>query len=448
MASVSWPPTTCSHNTDANPSGDQRSDVVVPMSRLPNELLIRILKKVADFSSLNSLINTSSRLSNLFNNNAPDIIEAVLRAAVPIDIESAMRSVLQVRTQSFACQSWEEAPTFPLYHRQGFDPISPKISPPILRRFVGLAHKIHILTHLCLDRCLERCKSRLGLSEDSCWKPASYTEEHRALLGFWLVQYFFELKVARLKGRLHWTAKDLGDLQFATIDTFWLSTQPIPYQYTLTAHDFAAELRQDTRVTVFSPASRKTGWSSSTAQYWLPALPVSAGGTSGPFPDCQRHLPSLPVNAMGSRRKPVDMAIIDPNRRISTHQTPQPATLFREMFTNGLGHQPLAKSFTRDLSDLGELGPCDDAVGWGTFSFLRHQGHHLPPTFLEYVGFDPYRKLGLAIWDQYRMADLGLWMPGTLDRPTVYKAWIAILSREELSRAEAKHKLEEDDDEW
>lgn len=64
------------------------------LDRLPNELLISILTKSADFSSLNSLIQSSSRLYLLFRNNARAIVEAVLTATVPVQIESIMRAVL------------------------------------------------------------------------------------------------------------------------------------------------------------------------------------------------------------------------------------------------------------------------------------------------------------------------------------------------------------------
>lgn len=439
MASNFSPPST------STPSpGSIEADQSV--KRLPNELLIRILKQATDFSSLHSLINTSSKLSDLFNSNARTAVEAVLSATVPIDIESVMRSVLQIRTQSFFCQNWDEAPTFPLDHRQGFDPISPAISPSILRKFISLAHQIHILTHLCLDRCLERCKSRLGeLSEVSSWESASYPEEHRLLLGFWLLQYFFELKMARLKGRLHWTAEDLGDLQHATIDQFWLSTQPTCHQYALTAHEFVAELRKD----ACGMAPPRPAWSNVASQYCLPTHPLPASRTSDTFRNCQCHLPRLLSSAMGPKREPVSMVTTSPDKLSSTYHNPQPAPLFREAFTAGFGRQILTTPpSTRNASGLDGLGPCDDAVGWGTFTFLCHRGHHMPPTFLKYVDFYTYRQLGLAIWDPKRMSDLGLWMPGTLDKASVCNAWIALLSQSELWRAKENQKQEECDDEW
>lgn len=126
------------------------------LQQLPIELLLDILKKCPDFTSLWSMVNTSPRLSSLFDNNALEIVEAVLDSAVPTPIRSLMRAVIHIRTRSFECQTWEEERNFSLATRSS-QALGPATSPAVLRKFVGLAHKIHVLAHLCINRCFQRC---------------------------------------------------------------------------------------------------------------------------------------------------------------------------------------------------------------------------------------------------------------------------------------------------
>lgn len=72
----------------------------------------------------------------------------------------------------------------------------------------------------------------------------------------------------------------------------------------------------------------------------------------------------------------------------------------------------------------------------------------MPDTCLKYVGFEPYRKLGMAIWDEERMIQLGLWDRKTFEKKRLYDAWIKVLSQDELAAAKAREKIDQDDDEW
>ncbi|KAK3326852.1 hypothetical protein B0H66DRAFT_530840 [Apodospora peruviana] len=176
-------------------------------SDLPTEVLLQILKTCTDLSALYSFINTSTRLASVFDNHAAEIVETVLRSVVPGPVRRVMRMVVYIRTGGrFDDQRWEHediismTPAAPLptdgyisaggfRARRWEDMIigtaaaaAEEPPPPpalLLRKFLYLAHKIH-------------------------------------------VQFFFELKVGRLKGRLKsWSAQDLSALECASIVNFF-----------------------------------------------------------------------------------------------------------------------------------------------------------------------------------------------------------------------------------
>ena len=136
------------------------------LHRLPTEILIQILKNSLDLSDLCSLIDTSPRLSSIFNNHAADITETVLKAATLSPIRRVMRIIIYIRAGEAKTREWDDisAHSLPLYN----------IPPPLLRKFVHLAHRVHVLAHMCLERCLQRCRARGKQAS-----PPSWAEEQR-----------------------------------------------------------------------------------------------------------------------------------------------------------------------------------------------------------------------------------------------------------------------------
>ncbi|ROW10133.1 hypothetical protein VMCG_02019 [Cytospora schulzeri] len=419
------------------------------MYRLPNELLINILKKSPDFTTLNSLIETSSRLFLLFSNNSHEIVEAVLAAAVPTETESVMRAVLQIRTRTFRCRSWNEAPEFPIKEYQGLYPISPKASPRLLRMFVGLAHKLHLLTHSCLDSCLDRCRPRFALPERSCLDSYSYTEEQRLVLGFWFLQYFFEIKVGRLRGRLDWGSEDLVLVQSATVDHVYSFSYSICHQYALTAYDFVQELRRSASATPLPPP--KSEWSASTEQYRIPAPPTPVGGRYGSFPSCPPRPSRIPSGSKVVDKPPLGQDAVDSGRPVAMQQGQSPAPIpapILDGITDGFHYQPHPPLVGPDWKVPDEPALSKETAGWEAFLRLSHSGHYMPQHFIWDVGFGTYRKLGMAIWDKEKIIQLGLWQHELpLDNKSRLRdAWIQILSEDELAAVLAR--LKEEEDEW
>lgn len=148
----------------------QRSDY---LQQLPSEILLEVFLQSPDFDSLQALIHTSRKLSLIFEASAQRIVDGTLdRCRVPTETKSLMRAIVSIRTGAFRYtldttpQSWEAARQVPLERYQGpagdhWQDSSPPPTPALLRRFVALVHRVHVLAHELGDGCLGRCAQQL-----------------------------------------------------------------------------------------------------------------------------------------------------------------------------------------------------------------------------------------------------------------------------------------------
>lgn len=229
-------------------------------------------------------------------------------------------------------------------------------------------------------------ETNFGTEDVKTWGPPSWIEEQRSILTFWRVQYFFELNIGRLKGRLAWASRDLGKLQFATIDTFYSGFER---QQVLTALDFIEELR--TMGGFEQPSEpRSFGWSRSQLQFQLPNLAKGIGSawTCGALP---------------------------PSR--------------------ALGQQQLGQKQDYLL---------EETTGW---RFLKRISRVPKTDSLRHLPIDPYRKFGFFLWDKKMMVDLELWPDRAFvdhkDGGNYFYAWRSILSEDEVVQA-----VQDQEDEW
>jgi hypothetical protein len=251
---------------------DDKSTPQDLLHRLPTELLIEILKHCSDFTSLWSLIHVSRHLQTVCHTNAVVIFNAVLSSSlIPAEIRSVMWGVLCVRAGSFQSQTLAHAAEFAVNIQEGADSgLSHLIVLPGLRwKFVRLTHRIHSLAHSCIDSCLQSC-SAFSTAQPASLGPPSWTEEQRALLAFWRMQFFFELKVASFRRRLDWPPGELTLLNLTRIKYFY--QQDFVQEQILTALDFIEGLRASD----ISPPSSGKGSSArdpSTLPFLLPNPP-------------------------------------------------------------------------------------------------------------------------------------------------------------------------------
>lgn len=83
-----------------------------------------------------------------------------------------------------------------------------------MRRFVKLAHHIHVLAHLCMERCIQTCLlGPLGHRQfPEAFELPTWTEEQRTILAFWRLFFYNQLKIEGLKGSLKWSPNELQRL--------------------------------------------------------------------------------------------------------------------------------------------------------------------------------------------------------------------------------------------
>ncbi|RAL02203.1 uncharacterized protein BO80DRAFT_42216 [Aspergillus ibericus CBS 121593] len=378
--------------------------------QLPNEILADVLRHCPDFSTLWSLIHASSRLSAVFDARAGEIVNAILLASVPPPTRDLIQAVVTIRLGSFEFQSYYQFLRHPLAVCQGLDPTVP---PPLLRKLVGLAHRVHALAHLCLNRCLRRCESVLCPGASS----PSWTEEQRAILGFWHVQFFYELKTGACKARLNWPASDLASLRTSTPSTFRFR-KPVQCEQAWTAIELINELSGQHPAT---PA-----WTCPPHRFQLPQPPRASefGWDCPPAPSPQALAPNRRPRERASDRAPMPPPLPGPGPRASTRAPATPSDAMpapRPPVMRGFGTWP-------EWRDL-ERG----SVGWELF---RTMASNPEAGSLAGLRFDPYRKFGLLLWEEQRMVDWGLWpQEARLESAgDCYQRWRELLGEEEIAR--------------
>lgn len=391
---------------------------------LPSEILLNIFFQAPGFEFVRALIHTSHRFSRVFEHNALRIVESVLgRSGIPTQTKSLMRAVVSVRTDSFRYKidstprSWAQAGALPLEEYLGPGDHWRDSPPPttLLRRFVGLAHNIHILAHGFLDKCLRRCAEQglpllpspteehepqsaggettgiLDIEEHEPSSPAtgglrspSWTEEQRVILAIWMAQYFLELKSSHRRGcpELR-SCEDAFRQTEDTIGRLWPA--------------FRGELARiglgiigGPRGTLMAPSELEPG--SEEAQPLdhdqSVLLPTTAGAAYRFQMDCPSHSGDLE----------------GPEWRGLTQQT-----LGHRLFCAFYSHS----SYRFRLLQMSDRRP-REVIKW-----------HL----MRFVGPDIYRELGMFFWDKERLVALGL------QSGNGYYRWLQLVGDDELARA-------------
>ena len=389
--------------------------------RLPVELRLKIIRASADLSSLWSLIDASPTMAIVFNTYAVEIVDAFIATTVPSSIQCLMRAVLRVQASSvLSCHyhSWEESSNIILETSNQLDPAEIN-NPEPLRRFLSLAHKIHVLAHTCIDHYIQRSMAmrpssliRFGpyhglfrgankiqafdTAESRPYQPRntgppSWVEEQRAIKALWRIQFFSELKLAQNEGRLDWSGEDLEMLESTSLASFYSSIQAFEQDQVATIWEFMQE----------------------------------RGGV------LSDSIPSI---------------------------SQQPTAFLREGFNVNCAPQPFP-IYAEDRFNQGEVYLDNASMCW-LFHKCYYSGHlKLSPT--PGISFEPYRKFGFAIWDNKRITDLGFGMDNvgnvaliertkdhyiiglwnddyTWDLAKIYYVWYSVLTEEEkfLSRSQ------------
>lgn len=287
------------------------------LNKMPTEMLLNIYKNCPSLSAVWALANTSRRLSGVFDAHAAIIVETVLQSTVPDETVCLMKAVVQIRTgaldvvkasklndiaESFAgatarrtkevsqirngtfnaaeaskLNDTAESISDALLSNLSSQPLSHNVPPPLLRKFVGLVHQLRAIARLGIMSGLQGLASRMGTSVGI----PSWLTEQRAIISFWRMQFFFELKNRhRNDDRLTFDPRELDLLplrpfnylgppfSFDTLDSFF--THGWVREQVLTVAHFVDDL--SVANTPHELSSSEAVGSRSSAHYSFPSL--------------------------------------------------------------------------------------------------------------------------------------------------------------------------------
>ncbi|KAL2020403.1 hypothetical protein VTK56DRAFT_8446 [Thermocarpiscus australiensis] len=361
------------------------------LEQLPAELLIKVLRLSPDLTALHSLLLASPAITRVFSQAARDITDAVVSASLPLPTQAAVGAVMRIRASAHDCRSAADVSI--LAQEKDPRPLpSAAATPALLRRFVALAHEIHVLAHACLENYIDRCLAlRPARLRDpnfrypgtgTAWlarpegepyevpaqEPPSWIEEQRVLRDMWLAQVFYETQLARLKGRLGWTEGEMRVLEgLSAVDFYHLSGY-----------------RREQMLTVVDFLDRRS---------------------------CERRARSPPAFRMPQPRAK------EGNFHLVCSPEPVFASSKEDKWGQGPAHldrAPMAWVFQRRL-----------AADWR--------------SPLRCITFEPYRAYGFAIWDHKRLVSLGFFSEdkarALMEPCGLYFTWRSILTDEEIEAA-------------
>ncbi|KAF4337296.1 hypothetical protein FBEOM_8809 [Fusarium beomiforme] len=436
------------------------------LETLPPEVLLPIVTSLPGLDNLWDLMRASPHVWRLFNDHAVAIIEGILsgpNAILPPEIAELIRAVVLVRSRAIPFQSFDEfqgrflrkvsrrwkgryleAPPRPFPDDKLSTGCLSAASPSVaaLRSTVATTHQISALSQACLTSFLDRLRDpgfrpqHLADPEDrydrfhrrgpngeyiDAWDQVfkgtpvkvvdvgqpTWVEEMRVVRALWYIQIVGEMH--HQAECLDWPADDIeglknmspGDERHNLDIPYPLSPEEV--RSVMGYLETLGEVKQD-------------------AYYRLP-----------PPPSCKRWATALPIRG-------------EQYMEIAGHRE-DGSPIKRPKWTEDRlwGRTPVALD--------------GDAPGLSIFKRLtKPPPHPVSASPLEGIKFDSFRPFGLAIWDKWRMYNLGLHcsaLPGQGCSPfdaLYFFAWESILPPDEVAsvkselRARKKKESEELED--
>jgi hypothetical protein len=385
--------------------------------RLPEELRIQIIKLSPDPLSLQSLAHASPAMGRVLDKYPLEIVEVVLDVTVPVQTRRLMGAVLRARFSRFPASLSEAQKVAQTDSPAATDEMrSSRLDRAAagVRSLLATAENVHAWSHACLEylirksmelrpstlikkgtACTTTINSKTGSIEarigrihreefekaENCKDylpqhtgPPSWVEEQRIIKAFWRLQFFLELQGAGNKGSLgtYWPGQEVDVLSKSSPDGFY-DVFDFEREQILTACEFfgAVTSRTITSVEAVHDNAR------------LPTI----RRIEGAVPRCScAEPPSFEFN------------------KDTFNQGPE-----------NLDRTPMSYRFHHAMSTTdGWLDGC-------------------PLTLV--FPFQCWRKYGFAIWDDKRMADLGMRDPTrrSFFRNYIFYSfrWWSILNEEE-----------------
>jgi hypothetical protein len=370
--------------------------------RLPEELRIEIIKLSPDPVSLRSLVHASPAMGRVLDRYPLEIVEVVLDATVPVETRRLMGAVLKGRFSRFPASLSEAQKVAKTASTTATDEMrSSRLdqAAAAVRSLLATAENVHAWSYACLEHLIRKSmelrpstliKLGDGFKKQEQFEnaesredylpqytgPPSWVEEQRMIKAFWRLQFFMELQGASNKGRLdtHWPGQEVDVLSKSSPDSFY-DVFDFEREQTLTACDFFGAVTSGNIASVEAVHDNA---------YGLPTI----RWVEGAVPRC-------------------------------SCAEPPSIELGKDTFCQGpvyLDRMPCSYFFYQVMSTTnGWLDGC-------------------PLTLV--FPFQSWRKYGFAIWDDKRMADLGMRDPirKSLIRNHIFYSfrWWSILTKEDL----------------
>jgi len=373
-----------------------------PFGRIPEELRLQIIKLSPNPFSLRNLAHASPAMGRVLDRYPLEIVEEVMEATVPLQTRRLMDAVLKARFSDFFA-SMPEAQTIAeadwVFATENIRSSGPDQAAAAVRSLLASAANVHAWSHACLEHMIRksmelrpstliktgagwRNQERFGNAESRKdyipqeTGPPSYVEEKRMMESFWRLQFFLELQEAGRKGRLDgiWPREEIDALFESSADGFYDVHKSFLEQI-LTASDFFDAVTAGAIASLEAVKDNAFG---------LPTIRWEEGAVS-------RCYCADPVFFVDSKKD-------------IFHQDPS-------------------------CEYLGPWG----YMFWSRMSSLEGYEDGGPLTLV--YPFKCWRKYGFAIWDEKRMADLGMRHPtkSSYGRNYSYSfSWWSLLTEEEL----------------
>ena len=390
-----------------------------PFGQLPEELRIKIIKLSPNPFSLRNLAHASPAMGRVLDRYPLEIVEEVLEATVPVQTRRLMDAVLKARFSDFFA-SMPEAQTIAeadwVFATENIRSSGLDRAAAAVRSLLASAANVHAWSHACLEHLIrkslqlrpstlikmgsgnmvrerfESAESRKDYIPQETGPP-SYVEEKRMMESFWRLQFLLELQDAGRKGRLDaiWPREEIDTLFESSADGFYDVHKSVREQI-LTASDFLDAVTSGSIASVEAVKNNA---------FDLPTIRWEEGAVS-------RCYCAEPV------------FFVDSNKDI----------------------------FNQDPR-CEYLGPCG-YLFWSRMSSLEGYEDGGPLTLV--YPFKCWRKYGFAIWDDKRMADLGMRHPTKRSILRCYISysfrWWSLLSEKELRQEFSMREQYQLDRDW
>ncbi|KAJ4380975.1 hypothetical protein N0V86_003322 [Didymella sp. IMI 355093] len=370
--------------------------------RLPEELRIKIIKLSPDPLSLRSLAHASPAMGRTLDRYPLEIVEMVLDVTVPVETRRLMGAVLKGRFSRFPASLSEAQKVTKTDSTAATDEMRSfrlDQAAAAVRSLLATTENVLAWSHACLEHLIRKSmelrpstliKNGAGRTRQEEFEnaesrkdylpqdtgPPSWVEEQRMIKSFWRLQFFLEIQSAGNKGRLgtHWPGQEVDVLSNSSPDGFY-DMFDFEREQTLTACDFFGAVTSGIITSVEAVHDNA---------HDLPTIRWVEGAVS-------RY----------SCAEPLSFEL----NKDTFHQGPE-----------NLDRTPMSYHFHRAMSSID---------GWLDGA----------PLTLVYP-FQIWRKYGFAIWDDKRMADLGMRHPrkkSVLSNCITYSfRWWSILTEEDM----------------